>query len=106
MWSEEEEADYLNEKRDRCTVDHYITNSCRSLRVCVCVRAVLRARVRQGRASLAMRRQLTVRDVAGSMCNHGAGSWQSPGSSTPSDASTLDETHMHTPCTAPARHST
>lgn len=35
MWSEKEEADYLNEKRDRCTVDHYITNSCRSLRVCV-----------------------------------------------------------------------
>lgn len=68
MWSAEKEADYFNEKRDRCTVDHYITNSCRSLRACVCVRAVVGARVRQGRASLAMRRQLTVRDVAGSMC--------------------------------------
>lgn len=96
MWSEGEEADYLNEKRDRCTVDHYITNSCRSLRVCVCVRAVVRAR--QGRASLAERRQLRVRDVAGS--------WSSPGSSAPSDVSALDETRMTTPCTAPARHST
>lgn len=71
----------------------------------VCVRAVLRARVRQGSASLAMRRQLTVRDVAGSMRNYGAGSRRSPGTSAPSDVSALDETHMTSPCTAPARHS-
>lgn len=100
MWSGEEEADYLNEKRNRCTVDHYITNSCRSLRVCVCVSALVRARVR---ASLAMRRQLT---VAGSMCNYGVGSWRAPGSSTPSDVCALDETHTTTVCTALARHST
>lgn len=42
---QEEEADYLNEKRDRCAVDHYITNSCRSLRVSVCVRACVRSNV-------------------------------------------------------------
>lgn len=59
---QEEEADYLNEERDRCTVDHYITNSCRSLRVCVCVRACGRTCTRE---ALATRRQLTVRDAAG-----------------------------------------
>lgn len=42
VWSEE--ADYLNEKRDHCTVDHYITNSCRPIGpLCLRVRVSARA---------------------------------------------------------------